>query len=349
MSYSLNIHIWLKTENEGNLSNFIKLLKCYSRFLNLEEKSAGESLYSRVRLYDSPFSIITDKKIETDHLSQLTDLIEEKWQESYHISIDSLYTIKKYDEYKDGINEEFRPADIYFYGNTYGNDNYYQHQRFGQIEISFHNVNHFAVPTILTEKLENSVSIDEGERYLSLINTIESNYMLVSSLVKNIISSIDPLHIVVCTESDINPLVSHTIYHKDLLDFATDLKRIAVLHNLGGLYLSTVNPQIISSLPPWKIASSYGYLRGKYGMNNTDFFSREVQNLADFIISNENCVEARQDIIDYCFTSLNITNIEKIGDSFLLTAKGSPFSYIDEPYFKLFNIYKEICEADLNL
>ena len=335
MSYSLNVHVWFDAESDLSLQKLCSILTSVGELSLLLERPGDEHLFSRVRVFDGPHSLAIDESFESNDVSEVTGILEGQLKENVRISIDSIYPIKGFDEDNLSVSRFFSPLDVNFYGTEYGRGSHYR--RFGRVELSFHNVNGFSIPESLIEKIRIATKAGEdSSRFLSILSDLRSNFEIITDLIKLLVPRVDPIHVLVCTESDVNPLVAHTIYHKNLKDFIVDLQRIAILHEFGGSYLSAVERSEIGVLPPWKIASSYGYLRGQFGEGSDASFKEKVQRLADAVLDNDIYVDVDPNIARNCIDNASDSASEDIGKGLLLTSIDAPFSYIEDPYFCLF-------------
>lgn len=329
MSYSLNIHIWLGSDKATSISSYMSVFDCVSI------TGFSNEVVSRFRVFDQPFSLQVDKT-ESLNYSEIKPLLTQYWGNERYIAIDTEYPIMVYDQTKDKIINAFYPLDIEFYGINYG-ENCYYHKRFGHIELSFQNVGNFAIPSELPEKARTfSDAGENSEKYLVMISQLGMNYDRISKLIRKIAEKIDPLHVIACTESDVNPLVSHSIYHRDIEDFTKDLVRIALLHEFGGSYFSVLENETSTNLPPWKEASGYGYLRGKFGDNSNECLKEKLEHLSNFVLLNREWISLPIENIAKELELNTDTSSEKIGRGYLLTSFNAPFSYLEDIYFRIY-------------
>jgi hypothetical protein len=226
-----------------------------------------------------------------------------------------------------------RPLVVTFYRGNYFQGHY--RNRFGHVEITFDSINSFMVPHTLIVKAAQADNAESLAKRGLMIAQISNNYQYARNIIRAVIADARPTHLLSCTESDVNPLVAHDIYHSQLEDFGNDLLKIAKLHEYGGMYFCDVEPGTPEFLPPWK-QEAYGYWRGDYGRNTSDQLVAGLQPYVDQILSNSHSVKIPTETIEKCLASLVDVVTEPIGEGYLVSSRGGSMDYVEGPYFCLF-------------
>ena len=161
----------------------------------------------------------------TGTLKEVIDFVESHWSEDVFVWIDSAYPYLYYEQDVDATLPDERPLDIRFYGAYYEGGFYRKAQ--GHVEITFDNMNSFLGTSVLSQKLARPETVEDMSGWSAMLVEVVRNYDYVRRLIQTVIKEAQPRHVLSCTESHVNPLVSHDIYHSRLEDFGADLMKIA--------------------------------------------------------------------------------------------------------------------------
>lgn len=329
MSYSICLNIWL--DKAESVEDYLSVLRGVSQACLAYKRSS--SLFYQIQLFDRRFSKVADFATKRGDLAEVCSYFKQRWSKTYHAWIEFMYPYLLYDEELDSVIETQTSATVQLNGVDY--DEGYQTKRFGHVEITFDNINSFLLPHKLIVKVARADSNRNSIKWRAMIAQIGRNYDYVRNVIKTVIAEAQPRHLLSCTESDVNPLVAHDIYHSRLEDFGTDVLKIAKLHEYGGAYFTDVQPDDRAFFPPWK-KDDYGYWRGHYGRNSTAELIAKLQPYVDRILRAPHSIEISSTTIEECLLSSLSTQAERIGESYLLSSRASSMDYIEEPYFCLF-------------
>ena len=330
MSYSLGINIWF--DDDESLDRYLSVLSGVWR--NCIDQGGAREQFYEVKLFDGRMSLTEKFSPRVGDLDEVRPFLEALWTTKISAWIESEYPYLDYDVYEDVIVERKRPLTIVFNGVDFlqGHDK----KRNGQVEILFDNIGSFLVSQTLIERAATADTTENLTRWRSMIARISRNYEYVRNTIKAIIAEAQPTHLLTCTESDVHPLLAHDIYHSRLDDFAADLLKIAKLHEYGGVYFCDVEPDDPAFFPPWK-GRTYGYWRGIYGQNTSDELAARLQPYVDLILQSQQRIKIPREATERCLLSSPDITAEKIGDSYLISARSSSQYYIEQPYFCLFD------------
>lgn len=321
MSFSVGIHLWIPAEAGEQFEKFRGVLECTPTPVKYREFDGSEltpKRFNRVQVFDHCFAEVLDRKIETNGIEDVLALLEGYRRPDICYVVGSIFNFLDYDQEKDEIYTSAGPLDVAHYGPEYCLGGSYYKTR-GPFQLSFSNAAVFMADRA--------------------VESLRDNYNeVVTDLAKRIIAETDPIHLVVCTESEVHPLTAHSIYHRHWQDFFSDLIKIAQLHEQGGVYFSELTEDDPAFVPARKSTMDYGYLRGRFGDNSAAAFVMQLQPLVDKLLQNDGELPNSRSSLDKYFADLKFTTAEKLNKSYLLTALGSPFSYLEEPYFKLFSL-----------
>jgi hypothetical protein len=307
LSFSIGIHLWWPPERGEQFQKLGRVLECIPlpvKYLELDGSEAVPKRFNRVVVFEECFATVFDRTMETDRVADVLTLLERYQRPDVSFVVGSVFNFLDRDQDKDETYTSAGPLDVNYYGVEYCLGGSYYKSR-GPVQLTFSDTAAFA-----------------------------NNYdAVLMELAKKIIAATDPVHLVVCTEAEVHPLTAHSIYHRNWSDYFNDLVRIARLHERGGVYFSELSETDPAFAAPRKATMDYGYLRGRFGDNSVAAFVAQLQRL----LQGDGRVMKSKSVLDECFADLKHTMAERLNDSYLLTALGSPSSYLEEPYFKLFH------------
>lgn len=323
MSFSLGIHVWW---NDFARSQETRRTQLLNSVANFKTPFGSETVFRSLQTFEGCFSEVSRRAIAetTDSLifslsqrpdpalcSVLSAAIDFRDFEGDSIASDTVIAL-----------------DIIFYGLDYCLGGSYYKSR-GPVQLTFDNVQSFQ-PYELTGN-------HAGVESPAVAASDQPSYeRLVLTLVTNIVRDSDPDHIVVCTESEVHPLTSHSIYHRNWRYFFDDLVKIAKLNEFGGLYFCEISDDDPAFQRPRKLDLDYGYLRGRFGDNTSLRLQQTLKPLTVDLLAHEN-FPATQEIVDSAFASLKNTHVARINGGYLVTAVGAPFVYLEELYLTLYD------------
>jgi hypothetical protein len=64
--------------------------------------------------------------------------------------------------------------------------------------------------------------------------------------------------------------------------------------------------------------------------------------MVDEILRNPERLALSKDQIENCFQNLSDTEVEKFNNSYYLSVFDPPFAYLDEPYFRLYDLTRAL-------
>ena len=297
----------------------------------------SSSLFYQIQLFDRPFSKVADVATERGDVAEVCSYLEKHWSPTNQASVEFMYPYLRYDEDLDSVIETRTSATVQLNGAGYAHG--HQTKRCGHVEIFFDNITGFVLPHKLIEKAARADSTEDLCKWSSMLAQISRNYDYVRNVIRTVITEARPRHLLSCTESDVNPLASHDIYHSRLEDFAADLLKIAKLHEYGGVYFADIQVEDPPFLPPWK-EMGYGHWRGRYGRNNSAELVTRLQPYVDRVLSNPHGVEISSTAIEKCLLSSLDILTERIAGGYLISSRASSMDYIESPYFCLFEHLK---------
>lgn len=161
------------------------------------------------------------------------------------------------------------------------------------------------------------------------------NFQWPLELARMLIRELDPLHLMVYTDLEVNPLTAHALYHRDVLDFARDINELARLHDRGGAYLQETEPGHFSHRTPWESAGDYGIYRRDGEPELIAAFERRLRPLLDLGRTRALAAQLGAAEILEALSTLRETRVERIGPGLLLSAEDAPFQYLEEPFIRL--------------
>jgi len=241
------------------------------------------------------------------------------------------------------IRQTIRPLTIRLAGPDF-DPNGYEYKRNGLIRISYSNVNVFGVPIELVDQAKNAVASGLQDQYLQMISEVDRNFDVVRILSSRLIERLDPTHLIICTEWEVHPLTAHGLYHRNIADFGDDIHWITRLQREGGLYLFAGDSS--KFMAARGISRDYGYLRSQQSTSEDLISKLELQ--MDRVGRVQNRVALSGDEIRLALNSS--VSVEKIESrhSLAVWARESPYAYLAEPFFHLFDLIASKRDASVN-
>ena len=330
MSFSLGIHLWWNEDPDLSSSLVKSILKSVAepsgRSLN-ETREALPPKIQTVQIFEKCFKEIHRESVETDNLDAVISTLGDLHENRCYV-VSTWIEYLEYESGEDEVAESITGMDAVFFGREYCLGGTYYKTR-GRVELSISNVNIFAPDPGLS---------GDSDRHRTFIEQLNTNYeTVIEPLVSRLIAECKPSHLLVCTEAEVHPLTCHTMYHQDWHEFFADLTKIARLHEEGGVYFCETMIDDPARQLPRKTGLDYGYLRGKFEQDNAAALVERLEPLSDKLL-NEEIVPNNYSLetLEQIFAQLKQTKVMKVDDGYLLSAHGSPFSYLEEPYFDLF-------------
>jgi hypothetical protein len=299
--------------------------------------------FRRLKIYDTAYSeVVLDRLIKSNEVEPILKEMESYKGEAFAFQIDSAFDCKLYNDELDALEETVHPLTIDFVGPGYGWQGH-DFKFYGPIKIVFSNTKVFQVPSSLPEIIRSKARRREDTtKWLKIIADISHNFDSVKGLAERVILHLNPEHLLVCTDSEVHPLTCHAIYHRNLQDYVWDLKKIAYLHEYGGVYFCDVKPDEPAYRDARKQAPSYGYLRDRYASQTDTELVRRLQPFVSQVLADPSILRLTDSQIRSCFQGLTSTTAESFHDSYYLSVTDPPFAYLEEPYMKL---YEMVCHS----
>ncbi len=337
------MNLWWNPEEVDEFEIYRKVLECFPKpepYIEFYGEDASKEIslpkFLQLNIYRQTRVEIFKERFETDDLDLVWEKINEHKQKNYQFQVYSAFNFYDYHDEKHEVFKTINPLDVQLNGLEYGFRENEHFRRYGLIEIAFYKVGYFQINNRLIEKSKHSA---DSHKYARMVEKLRQNYeYAVLKFAREIIKHTNPEHLIVCTEGEIHPLTAHSIYHRNWEDFVSDWLKIAELHSDGGVYFTEINP---NALPPYiesrrKSEADYGHLREWSKDKNENEFSKNLQPKIDYILANQDKIKLTRNELEDCLVELEKTEFREIENSFLLTAHGAPFKYLEEPYFKIF-------------
>lgn len=340
MSLSVDIHLWLGDNLQFNpLDIFGRVLEGVAVPQNVGYKGTRYNRFIGVKAFDLDSSVVClDEVVNTNDVATVIQKLQGFVGPKFRYEVASVFDRLAYDDYTKTLEATVNPLTINYFGPEYGWKGL-EYKSYGPIRIDFFNTKVFRVPQALIEQIKD-VAKKRGDttKWLRMPPQIGHNFEAVSGLAKRLILALDPIHLLVCTDLEVNPFTAHAIYHRDLQDYVEDLKKIARLHEYGGDYFCDVAPGEPAFIPTRKSPPSYGYLRDKYVAGTEDKFVEILQPMVDTILENPEMMRLSGEEIAECLTNMDedSTVAEKINNSYYVSVAEPPWAYLEEPYFRLY-------------
>lgn len=340
MSIDVNIHLWF-----GNIGQYEPLdvfrwvLDCVAVSQNLDIDGKPPARFGQLKVCDTTHSeMVIDRLLNTSDVAKVLEELKSFVGPKFHYEIWSAFDHLRYNDDTDSLEPWLHPLTINYFGPEYewqGHD----FKRYGPVRIDFSNTKVFQIPRILIDRTrETARKGKNATRGLQMIAKLSHNFDTVSELARKLILKLNPRHLLVCTDLEVHPLTSHSIYHSDWQDYCEDLRKIARLHEYGGVYFCEVAPDEPAFIEPRKLPPDYGYLRGRFGDQTETEFVHSLQPYVDQILAAPRLGNLSNAQIQECFQALGSTMVEAFHDSYYLSITDPPFAYLEEPYLKLYEI-----------
>lgn len=329
MSFALNINIW-KGKKTNLIENISGAIKAFSRFVGLLQKD-----FDKPKFLDTEVLVESTKPTKISFnlidLDQSMTKIEPFLTSTCTIIVKTIFPLFIFNDENKTIDCSITPLSIRFFGKK--NINYY---RLGDIEVSFDDVSRFStLIDLLNIGTDNNISRGLSN---SISGKLEINYDNLLIFLKFLIQELKPDHALVGTaDTEINPITSHTVYHRDLKYFLNDLYEIARLHEKGGFYFDVKGLEINSFYPPRIKTLDYGYLKKNFNSNKLNKFNKRVQELTDFVSINPTKLKLDVSDIENCLIENADLEFEDILDGYLVSSRDKTNAYIENLYFCLYN------------
>ena len=335
MSDDVNVHLWLPSE-DGRTPP--ETLGSALESVALSKISAHqEARFLRLRVYEVGYAtVLLDEALSNGGVSEILAKVKPYTGSRVRFEVASTFDYATFVSETRKLETRRRPLTINYFGPEYDWQGF-PYKSYGPIRLDFSNTKSFRVQNELIDYVR-KVASSGGDTTagLKMIAQVRKNFDAVISAAKRLIQKMDPAHLLICTDLEVHPLTAHAIYHRDWRDYSKDLQKIARLHEFGGVYFCEVTPDEPAFIAARSSSLNYGYLRGPHITNTASAFVDALQPLVDAVVEDPSIVELSISDIEDVFTSLSLTNVEELNDSYFLTVNDAPFGYLEEPYFKLF-------------
>lgn len=340
MSIDVNIHVWLEQGTHyDSLKELECVLECIATPQHTDSDGSMLTRFERMEIYDNSFPrMVMEKAIATNDVSEVLPRLGLYVGPKFHYEFNSVFDCFIFDDRSQKLQPEIRPLTINYYGSEHGWKGL-EYKSYGSVRLDFSNTKVFRVPQTLIEHVKDTTqSGGDTTEGLKMIAKLGRNFDAVSGLARRIIKKLNPTHLLVCSDLEVHPLTAHAIYHRNWQDYSEDLKKIARLHEHGGVYFCDVTPDEPAFQQPRKSPPDYGYLRRQYGDHAEEDFVEKLQPMVNAIMQNPESMRLSKDHVEECFFSLGFTEVEKMNDSYYLSVIDAPFAYLEEPYFRLYEV-----------
>jgi hypothetical protein len=336
MSYSLNVNI--KFSDKDNLeSKFLQLFEILYVFSRSNQQSINElGLFASIALQSSFNETAKIDIKQNEWFDKLIQFIPNNYDENKCIKTTWFYPTYAYEKQTDSFIVSSAPLEVRFYGKNY--ENGLHHRRFADVEISFENVGNFFITNPEKCKITS-----EGKISGEYKNKTYEDFIV---LLKLIIQETMPCHLLAgTTDTEVNPLNSHVVFHRDLNDFSEDLKKIASMHKSHNYYFdedlhNNAHQYEHSALVDY----SYGYLRRQRYAGKAYKFEDRVEYLCKKVLAKQTPIQKSEtEIIDYISSDLSL-EFERTKNGLLVYVMDSPQSYIETPYCEFAKDVIEVIE-----
>jgi len=297
------INIWLQAPANA-------LIEANATIRSLIRIGKGKVDFSRVEAYTRPNESLALIEPSTQNYAEIFRFFEDYWNEERALKIETGFPLFDADALIAA------PCSIRFFGNHFGHNH---QKRYGDIEIAFENVAYFA-------------GLGEG-RQLARFDKVR-NFRMVLDLVKHLTISVRAEHLIMSTsDTEINPLCAHMVFHKHTEEFIKDLKSIAALHTEGGIYRHEGK----GDFSPLKITKEYGHLRCAKGDHYVKEFIDKVDRLADYFAEDNVPIDLSRSVIKEVLSSASGVVANSGDEGTMVFCEYGPSSYLDEVYWNLFS------------
>lgn len=318
MSKDINVHVWVEGDDyEVSRATVAKVLQCIEAPVNRTSDGRQLARFGRLTVYDGDsFTKCLSEELNTNDIEIVLETIGSLAGPQYHCEIESAFDCVRFDPLYRATRARVQPVTIHFFGSTYGWQGL-EFKSYGPIRIDFSNTKAFEIPSELVEFVR-SAAVGAGDTFaaLNMIAELSRNFNSVSGLAERMIASLDPEHLLICTDLEVHPLTSHAIYHNNWRDFIHDLSRILRLHSTGGVYLRLLHADDPAFVGPRKNRQAYGYLRDEYGDGSCGALARRLDEFDSDLRSGTPRFHLSRENIEKCFEMLSATYVEPVGGSF---------------------------------
>ena len=253
------------------------------------------------------------------------------------IEAETSFPLLTFDPFSDSLNDESIELTVILDREDF--QNWPEQKMNGQIRIRFAGVRRFISPEYQClyqfNKMPSSRETEQDvSRRMEMAGQIRRNYEIIWSIARELISRVDPAHIVVCADEVVHQLIAYTVYHRNWKHYLWDLRKIVQLHENGGVYFRDVGQGRPDFMFPHK-DRGYGDYRSK--RRDESKLKRRLHPFVEAILKDQRPVELSKDEIEECLiSSLDDVVVEQINDTYMISSKDAPHSYLEEPYFRLF-------------
>lgn len=303
MSIEVYLSVWPRPEQERD---YAAVVTAALRAVEAVHAPGDEPIFRRVRVTGKDSSDVRlERDVESLPAGEVVSLIAPHLDETSAVRIDCAWDAVE----SDGGREEIvkRPLTINHYsaGNGFKG---HTAKSYGSLRIDFYTTKSFR---------------------------LRKNFERPLAIARALIGALDPLHVMIYSDLEVNPLTAHALYHRDLADFAGDIREFARLHDAGGAYRAENEPGQMFLRAPWTMPADYGMYRRDEGQAYLDAFKRRIAPLLALGRGGDAATNLPPGVIATTFDELQTTRAERIGRGLLLTAADSPFAYLEEPFVRL--------------
>lgn len=296
-----------------------------------QNRTADEAIFRDLAVYDGDLSNVAQmSRPLTSRVEDVMAALPLQISDSMAIEVAATYDSVGYDDVSQALVQSKRRLVAKRFGPKYGWQGLY-FKSFGAVRLDWYSIKNFGVPIEVVEAARQPSRADTN--FMQMIPILRQNYSGPLQVARELIAAFKPRHLVIYSDLDLNPLTAHTIYHREIEDFARDLDAIVALHEHGGLYFTSVQPDHPAFVPPRRLTASYGYLRSELGADWVDEITTRIDTAA---AQHSLGVDLPPDEIRQALTDTPGTTTELLGNGALVTATDAPFDYVEEPFFRLF-------------
>lgn len=302
MSIEVSLSVWPRPEQERDPATVVTAAL---RAVETANAPDDEPIFLHVRVNGKGDDIRLKRDVESSNAEEVASLIAPYLDEMSSVHVDCAWDALENDGSR--VRTEKRPLTVNHYspGNGYKG---HTAKSWGTLRIDFYTTKSF---------------------------WIRRNFEWPLGIARTLIGELDPLHVMIYTDLEVNPLTAHALYHRDIADFASDIREFARLHDFGGAYRATEEPGQMFLRAPWTMPGDYGMYREDEDGSCIDIFNRRIAPLLAMGRLGDPASELTHDAIDATLSDLQTTRAERIGRGLLLTAHDAPFAYLEEPFFRL--------------
>ncbi len=326
MSRLLHLSFWLdgRTIDRDGVEQLLEAVAAQNR-------ASDEAIFRDLAVYDGDLSnVIQTSRPLTNRVEDIMAYLPRNISDSMAIEVAATYDSVGYDDVSQTLVQNKRRLVAKRFGSKYGWQGLYFNS-FGPVRLDWYATKNFGVPIEVVEAAKHP---DRAHRnFIAMIEALRRNYSGPLQMARELIELFNPRHLVIYSDLDLHPLTAHTIYHREIDDFARDLDAIVALHEKGGLYFTTVSPDDPAFVQPRRVTANYGYLRSELGPD----WVEEITTRIDLAAAQHRAgVELPPDEIRQLLTDTPGATTELLGNGALVTATDAPFDYVEEPFLRLF-------------